>query len=360
MNITFPIIQQDTIPHRTNTVQDTVVLKTDTSLLKTIRANITYPGRLTTINDSVFRKKRFSNNHNIRKDIDTSSLTGQGVDTTSVCSRNSIADITFYDTGNFIRKMNSSVPDQFPYVFIEKNRKIESESRTILLKHLKQGQDLPSRPLHNDWIIGIVLFAAFLYLLIRTTSKSLIPDVYRFFLFRGINDPSSRDIGGLFHWQSTILNLISFLILAVFAYSAASYYNLFPSGISGILLWLISFGVIVTAVTLRHIVCIITGNISGENEVFREYLLGIYQFYRFSALLMFVIVILISYTTILPLQVTIISGIVVLGIMYLIRVIRLMIIFLNRNISIFYLILYLCALEILPVVICVKYFTGLV
>ena len=46
--------------------------------------------------------------------------------------------------------------------------------------------------------------------------------------------------------------------------------------------------------------------------------------------------------------------------MYSIRVIRLLIIFLNRNISIFYLILYLCALEILPVLIVVKYFTGLV
>jgi hypothetical protein len=46
--------------------------------------------------------------------------------------------------------------------------------------------------------------------------------------------------------------------------------------------------------------------------------------------------------------------------MYLIRVIRLIIIFLNRNISIFYLILYLCALEILPVLIVIKYFTGLV
>ena len=67
-----------------------------------------------------------------------------------------------------------------------------------------------------------------------------------------------------------------------------------------------------------------------------------------------------SYTRILPVRDFVEAGIIVLGFMYLVRVIRLLIIFLNRNISIFYLILYLCALEILPVLIVVKYFTGLV
>ncbi|MGD0753970.1 MAG: DUF4271 domain-containing protein, partial [Bacteroidales bacterium] len=99
---------------------------------------------------------------------------------------------------------------------------------------------------------------------------------------------------------------------------------------------------------------------SEEKEVFMKYLFGIYQSYRYGAIFLFVIIILMSYTRILPVRDYIISGIIVLGLMYLLRVIRLLIIFINRNISIFYLILYLCALEILPVLIVVKYFTGLV
>jgi len=281
-------------------------------------------------------------------------------DTTSVCVRNSITDITFYDSNNVVSKKVLDSFNRFPFLFTEKTRQMQVEARASLIKYLKPGQDLPSQPFHDDWIIGIILIAAFLYSLIRTTSKSILPWVTRFFLFRGINDPFSRDIAGLFHWQSTLLNLISFLIIGLFAYCAASYYNFIPSGISGIFFWLISLGIIISAVTLRHIVCVIAGNISGEKEVFREYLLGIYQSYRFSALFLFVLVILMSYTMLLPARGGIISGVTVLGIMYLIRVIRLLIIFLNRNISIFYLILYLCALEILPVVISVKYFTGLV
>jgi len=281
-------------------------------------------------------------------------------DTTSVCGRNSIADITFYDSNNVVTKIESGSSNSFPFLFTQKNKQMQIEERASLIKHLKSGQDLPAQPLHDDWIIEIILIAAFLYSLIRTKSKSMLPGVTRFFLLRGINDPSSRAIGGLFHWQSTILNLISFIIIGLFVYCGASYYDFIPSAISGIFFWLISLGIIISAVTLRHIVCVITGNASGKKEVFMEYLLGVYQSYRFSALFLFVLIILMSYTVLFPARVYFISGIIVLGIMYLIRVIRLMIIFINRNISIFYLILYLCALEILPVLISVKYFTGLV
>jgi hypothetical protein len=101
------------------------------------------------------------------------------------------------------------------------------------------------------------------------------------------------------------------------------------------------------------------GNLSGESEVFNEYLLNVYQSYRFSSLIVFTLVILLVYTAVLPTSVYFIAGVIVLIIFYLIRVLRLFLIFMKRNISILYLILYLCALEILPVLILVKYFTGL-
>jgi hypothetical protein len=91
-----------------------------------------------------------------------------------------------------------------------------------------------------------------------------------------------------------------------------------------------------------------------------EYLISIYQFYRFSGLVIFVITILMLYTTIIPGQAYLKAGLTVLVSFYLIRVTRLFIIFINKNISLFYLILYLCALEILPVVVSVKYISGLV
>ena len=278
----------------------------------------------------------------------------------TVCVRNSITDVTFYDSINFITRIKPESVNKFPFQFIENNRQIQSEKRAILLKHLRSGQELPSQPLHDEWIIGIILIVAFLFSVIRASSKTALPEITRFFLLRGSIDLSSRNTSGLFHWQSTILNLISFLTISLFAYCTAFYYGVIPNNSSGIIFWLISLGVIIASVTLRHLLCVLTGRISGEEEVFIEYLHGVYQFYRFSALIIIVIIILMSYTVLLPVGPGIILGFIVLGLMYLIRVVRLMIFFIARNISIFYFILYLCALEILPVLVLVKYVSGLV
>jgi hypothetical protein len=280
-------------------------------------------------------------------------------DTISVCRRNSIEDVTFYDRNNLISRIELPHRDAFPFLFTAKGRVIREEAKATLVKHLRAGDEIPLRPLHDDWIILVILFSTFLFTIIRQSSATLFQGVQKFFLFRGVNSPAPRDAGGIFTLESTLKNLISFLILGLFGYTAASFYNVIPSAAGGILFWLIAVVIVIAAVSLRHLVCIVTGFASGEREMFTEYLLGIYQFYRFSAVLIFVVIILISYSTMFSLESCFIAGAIVLGTLYLIRVIRLFIIFINKNISLFYLILYLCALEILPVVICVKYFSGL-
>jgi hypothetical protein len=340
MLISFSYIQQDTVPRKTIVNHDSIRIKTDS----------TSTGNFSQANESVSQKSISV----IQKTIPVNT------DTTSVCPRNSIADATFYDFNNFILRIGYGSYKQFPFVFIEKVKQQQIEQKQQLIKQLKPGADLPANPLHSDWMILIILLCVFLFSLVKKMSGRLSQSFSRFFLFRGIKDHVSSDLSGLFHWQSTILNLVSFIIIGLFGYSVVSYYEIVPTGFKGIIVWLISLGIISSAVTLRHITCLITGEASGEREAFREYLLGIYQVYRFGAFFLFVIILLIAYNRILPVQGLILTGIIVVGLMYLFRVIRLLIIFLNRNISIFYLILYLCALEILPVLIVIKYITGLV
>jgi hypothetical protein len=282
------------------------------------------------------------------------------IDITSVCKRSPITDITFSNSHNIISENKFFTQDQFPFLFMDKNIERQQNLRASIQKHLRRGEILPARFFHDDWIIIIIFIVTFLYTAIRVTSKNLLPEIIRFFLFRGINDPVSRDFGALFNWQTTILNLCSFISLSLFGYFTLAWYDILPTGSDGIVVWLISFLLIVTGITLRHFICIITGIISGKREVYREYLLGVYQSYRFSAAILFVIVILISYTHLLSIKTCFLTGFFVLVIMYLIRITRLYLIFINRNISIFYLILYLCALEIMPVLILFKYSAGLV
>lgn len=318
------------------------------------------------ISDSVFR--RMDEIPGYMKHAD-SGLTGKVYiprkvtidDTISVCSRNSIADVTFYDSLNFINDLKFIPAGRIAY---NKNAVIADTSRqniqTILINDLKEGDILPGKPFHNDFITIAVFFTAFVMVSVRSAFKKTIPEITRFFLFRGIGESVSRDISSLFSWQSTVINFISFLIFALFALSALTFYELIPSRISTFPLLSILFGIVVFGITSRHLIIVAAGNLSGQTEVFNEYLITVYQSYRFTSFVLYMLLILMTYTVFIPRNLCVTAGFTTLGIFYVFRVTRLFLIFIKRDISILYLILYLCALEFLPVSILVKYFTGLI
>ncbi len=332
--------QQDTLKLNSITLQDSLAVKADSSL-KPEPAQL--KDTLRPLVHKIISQKKVSI-----------------IDTTSVCTRNKISDITFFDSANFILEPGVITTDNFPVIFTAKTRQMKDKEMAEISLHLRDGKNLPLKPLHEDWITGIILLSAFLFALVRALSKNMMPRLTRFFLFRGVNDPASRDTAGIFDWQSTILNLISFFIFSLFLYSSAMWYGAFPERYQGITLWLGFTGIVIAAVTIRHFVSYAVGLMSGQAEVFREYLHGVYQSYQYSALFLFILIFLISYTVFFPANAGFIIGAAMFGVMYLFRILRLFIIFLNRNISIFYLILYLCALEILPVLVSVKYLTGLI
>ncbi len=292
-------------------------------------------------------------------DMSTSEILPLPADTLTVCARNAISDITFYDSVNIVTRIDNSYKNGFPFRYVENNRIAEAKSLEAFTSHLKEGKELPNQPLSGDWIVVALLFAGFLYSLIRTFSKTLYKGVTGFLLFRGIGEIRQHDYGELFHWQSTIVNLTSFINLAFFAYCTALFYDLIPSALSGLLFWLISLAIIIAAITVRHIICFATGRLSGEEEAFAEYMITVYSSYRYMAIILFVIVILLAYSRIFLPKTLISAGIFTIGALYLMRILRLALIFIKRNISILYLILYLCALEFLPVLVALKYFTGL-
>jgi hypothetical protein len=280
-------------------------------------------------------------------------------DTTSVCKRNPVADVTFYNPDYVIREADPVFLSRFPYLFTGNNVRIREERKASIEKHLKEGIVLPRRLFHQDWVIGILLVSIMLFTLVQAASKNFLSGTTRFFLFRGTTEEGTRDLIGMFQWQSTVLNLSSFMIISVYACFTASYFDAIPYGITDFAVWSIALGLIIVSVTLRHIVCTITGIMSDQRSLFHDYLHTVYQSYRFGAIFLFILVIMMSYTELLPGKSYFIIGPAILLMLYLIRIFRLLLIFINRNISIFYLILYLCALEFLPVLITIKYFSGL-
>jgi hypothetical protein len=339
------ILQQDSVINSDTILKKSVSTKTDSAAVNTTLKHEHITGSSITLSSQQIQQVT----------QDTIAIR----DTITECRRNGIADVTFYDSTNFIINIGSGIYEKFPFQFLERGRKINDAERVSLMKSLKPGLSVPVNFMHDDWIILVVILAVSLYSVIWTSYKKNINLITRFLFFRGISEPSAHESGGFFYWQSTLSNLNTFLIIGLFIYSSGLFFGFVPHSNNKIIYWLIAVAVIIVVVTLRHFICVIVGRISGENEAFRDYLVSIYTSYRLSAMILLFAVILALYTEILSTGVIFISGVVAFGLMYLIRIIHLSIIFINRNISIFYLILYLCALEFLPVVISIKYFTGL-
>jgi hypothetical protein len=280
-------------------------------------------------------------------------------DTATTCQRNPIADVTFHDPSSLVNTIGITGNPGFPLTFIEKNKLRENQHAEALMKQLREGREIHSRMFENDWIIIVLLAMVTLYLILHKFSRNYFPVAAKFFFFRGIGDTGSRDTISLFHWQSTILNLVTFIILALFAYSSALFFGLVPPGMPGRRVWFFLFASIILVITLRHAVCFITGRLSDAKEVFDEYIVSIYQSYRLMAFFSILLIVLIYYTAFIPHGVLFITGFVTFAGIYITRVIHLVIIFIKRNISVLYLILYLCGLEFLPVLITLKCLTGL-
>lgn len=281
----------------------------------------------------------------------------QSSDSVTVCARNSIADVTFSDSLSFVRTLNlTSSGNNAITQIADLTREYSVERREYLKSRLREGEI--NSLTNTDWIMIVLLFSAFMISIVRPFTKNF-QSILNYIPFRGIKDAEYGEMGGLFHWQTTIQNFISFSVIALFIYLAATFYSDLPD-ISGIWIWLIILVVINIAFTLRYIICFATGLLSSQREAFRDYITGICHFYHNTSIVFFVLVVLISYTPFVPVNILFTAGFIWVAFMYLLRVLRLAIIFINRNISVFYLILYLCALEILPVAIAIRYFSGTV
>ena len=250
------------------------------------------------------------------------------------------------------------VQDTIPFQFVQGNNETIFSKNEYIEESLKNGEAMPVSPFHNDWTIGIIIFSVMLFSVVYASGKIHLSSIVSFFLFRGTKK-EKQETTELFRWESAILNVSAIFLISIFAHFAISYSGIILFNLTGIQIWLFATGIIVVALILRHFICMAVGLISNTIEVFNGYIFTVYQAYKFAGFSLLIVMILFFYTPLIDAKNCFIIGCTVVAIIYLIRIIRLFLLFITHKISIFYLILYLCALEILPVLILIKYFSGL-
>ena len=234
---------------------------------------------------------------------------------------------------------------------------------TVFVHHFLFGfqliaESIPEDPFREDWILALTVTPIFLYLIAVATEKQLITVLartvfnnrYAFAQFR--NKSNARLLTGF------VLGIVTMINISTFLYFVGVTFDIRFFGLSGPLLWCFTFGIVGVSALFRYTVSVIAGELTGSRKLFDEYYYNISRFYMFLSVILLFINFLIPYLVIIPDIFFIVFSCVLLALLLILRIIRLSSIILRRSFSLLYMILYLCALEITPVLIFIKYLSG--
>jgi hypothetical protein len=207
-----------------------------------------------------------------------------------------------------------------------------------------------------NWLPGILLLSLFTFSWIRMVYQKYVVQVVTSMLNYQASIRLLRGKNVLFRNMAFGLNFVFAINIGLFIFFFIQYYNLnqiYPAGFISVAIY--SVGIIIIY-TLKTLVCKLIGNIFMVKEQFAEYVHNIHLYNKNMGLFLFPIVIVFPYITSNQVKPVILYlGLTIIIVMSLLLIYRGFQIIMRNGVSTFYLILYLCAIEILPILLLIKY-----
>ncbi len=221
-------------------------------------------------------------------------------------------------------------------------------------------QPLKREVISNDWLLALFIFIALLFLWVKIFYRkyfnlllgSLLSYQLSLKLFREKNIMTRR--------VSFVLNFIYSIVLAVFILRILQFYRIRISDYNPLETLLLLINLIIIISLLRLFIISLVGVLFDSTRIFNEYIHNNYIINKNLGLFLFPLLIMQVYIHDKIKIIFIIAGISLIIISYVIRLYRGFQIIIKKDIFLFYLILYLCTLEILPVLLGYKLFFLLV
>ncbi len=274
------------------------------------------------------------------------------------------------DTSLNVKQRPVSTPEQIRLwrqrelnrMFHGDKKELEPVSQIMFKNTIKPATDLalPSRPLmpdHQDWFIVIALMSIVILASVRHTFGN-----YLSVLFQSIFNYSTA--GRMFRERNISLSqgeirleLFSYLVFGLLFYQASNQFN-FNVPYSGFIQFMVSLAGVLLFFVGKKFLYIVAGLLIENRAETAEFVYNFSNHIRVAGILALPFTAAIAwapYQTAYPLY---ISGLTIFSILYLFMLWRGLKIFLKKQFSIFYLFLYLCTLEILPLLLVIKLISG--
>jgi hypothetical protein len=218
------------------------------------------------------------------------------------------------------------------------------------------GVILPSHPLRyhsNDWFTFLFLLTLVILALVKSSTKKyftlLVQSVGSFQAStRMYREQNISLVQG-----SSAMEVFYLIVMALFGYQLFQFFGIeFP--LHDVLIFLIILSAIFVFIQTKYLIYKLLAFFNETSADTREYLFNIQNYHRMLGLLLWPIVVAIAWLPIEDSRIFMYSGLILtalINLLYLIRGARILI---KKHYSFFYLFLYLCTLEILPLLLFLK------
>lgn len=199
-----------------------------------------------------------------------------------------------------------------------------------------------------DWLVGILVLAFFLFATVRLIFNKYLSQLAQATINYSTFTRVFRErYFNLLH-ASFRLDLIFVLIMSLFGYQFISTYKINFGITRSFQIYLICMVLVIAYFTAKKVIYYLVGILTESKKEVQEYLFSITVFNRVLGLFLLPLTAIIAFVPIQQPELLLFAGLVLVGVFYLLSLIRGGKIFLKKHFSIFYLILYLCTLEFLP------------
>jgi hypothetical protein len=212
-----------------------------------------------------------------------------------------------------------------------------------------------------NWIAGLLLLSLFIFSWMKILYEKYILQVIAGIVNYQVSVRLFHEKNVLYKNLSVGLSFIFSINLGLFLFFGISYFNvsqIFPQ--NSFLCVTIYCSGIAAIYIIKTLSCRFIGYLFLAQAEFSEYVHNINLFNKNVGLFLFPIVIMLPYMNDSIKPAILYSGLIIVSVLFVLRIIRGFQIIIRKGVSTFYLILYLCAVEILPVLLIVKYSSTLI
>lgn len=213
---------------------------------------------------------------------------------------------------------------------------------------------------HFDWFLGIFLVLSILFIWIRMFYGKYYTILAGALGSAQLSTKLFRERNVLVRRVSIVLDFIYLVILSMFTFEVLRHFNLLGSRLSPFNQFMLVLNIVMIYTLLRVLLLRLTGFLFLKRNLFLEYIHSTFVVNKGTGLLLLPVVVAGHYFPHTLVSAVMLLGLSFLAIAFIWKTIRGYQIIRRKDIAIFYLILYLCTLEILPLLIGYKFIITLI